>query len=321
MYPGGDMQLILGLLAIYSMNANSMNVNDDYREMIWDSREKAWLSLDQIQPRFHNEIFVLGEEHATTDNAADPLTRLHHANQLRLIEQLKKHERVSVGMEFISYPFQPETDRFVAGEYAEADFLKTIGWGLSPFEFYRDQVLASRGSGRTLALNAPRELTRRVGQVGPNGLSQDERSLLPPIWERGGDEYFERFQETMREHVPPEKIENYFWAHSLWDDTMAWKAMARLDGSVLAIIVGEFHAEFGHGLPSRLRRHGASHVTTVIQVPIDDFSENELRKAIAPDPQYGDRADLLWVYSSLHSRQRVTGPKRQLWKELTWFFN
>jgi hypothetical protein len=133
--------------------------------------------------------------------------------------------------------------------------------------------------------------------VGPNGLTEQERTLLPPLWERGSAQYFARFQEIMQGHVPAEKIENYFWAHSLWDDTMAWKALQRPEGTVLAIIVGVFHAEFGHGLPARLLRHGAANVTTVIQIPIERFTPELLREAIAPDPVYGDRADLIWVYS------------------------
>jgi uncharacterized iron-regulated protein len=292
MYPGGDMQLILGLMLIYSFSANA-----EYQEKIWDTREKTWLTLEQVAARNPDEVFVIGEEHAVPDSVGDPLPTIHHRNQTRLIEQLKKYHRVSVGMEFISYPFQAETDRFVDGDMAEADFLKAVGWGSNPFEFYRDQILASRGSGRTLALNAPRSLARRVGQVGPEGLSDAEKALLPPIWERGSEAYFARFQEAMGGHVPTEKAELYFWAQSLWDDTMAWKALERPEGSILAIIVGYFHVEFGHGLPARLHRYGVKNVTTVIQRPIEEFTPENLHEAIAPDPEYGDRADLIWVYS------------------------
>lgn len=284
------MQLIFSLfLLTFHLNAAPAH------EAIWDQRSQQWVQLEDLKAE-PGEIFVLGEQHATTDNTEDPEIRIHHDNQLRWLNHLKKSLPIAVGMEFISYPFQSETDQFLAGHLSEPDFLQKIGWGPTPFEFYRQQILAPKGQGPTLALNAPRELTKKVAKLGREQLSDKDKDLLPPIWERGGPEYLERFEEVMKDHLPPEKLENYFWAHSLWDDTMAWKALARPTSHALTIIVGAFHVEFGHGLPARLKRYGAHKVTTVLQVPVTSWDEATLKQAIAPDAKYGTRADLIWVY-------------------------
>ena len=95
--------------------------------------------------------------------------------------------------------------------------------------------------------------------MGPAALSAEERRFLPPVWERGNARYFERFQEAMKDHAEPEEIDNYFWAQSLWDDTMAWQALRAQTADprgILVIIVGAFHVEFGGGLPFEIRRLG-----------------------------------------------------------------
>lgn len=286
------MQLIFGLLLICT-NLSATPAH----EAIWDTQRKIWLNLSDIKPSGSDVIFVLGEEHALPDNENDPQIKAHHENQVRWLNQLKQFGPVSVGMEFIAYPFQEVTDRYLAGQATEAEFLEQVGWGKMPFAPYREQILASRGGGRTLALNAPRTLTRQVGRLGPNGLTEQEKALLPPVWELGSAAYFERFKEAMGQHVPADKIQNYFWAHCLWDDTMAWKATSAPRAEPLTIIVGSFHSEFGHGLPERLKRYGAKNVKTVMQVAVSEWSEDEVQRALQPDPHYGDRADYLWIYS------------------------
>jgi hypothetical protein len=65
---------------------------------------------------------------------------------------------------------------------------------------------------------------------------------------------------------------------------------------VFVVIVGEFHAEFGHGLPARLSRQGVAQVKTVVQAEVADWTAAALAEAVAPDVKYGARADYIWVY-------------------------
>jgi uncharacterized iron-regulated protein len=236
---------------------------------------------------------VVGEEHDVPG---------HHANQLAVLRALTARGLpVSVGLEFLYYPDQPVVDRFVRGEIAEADFLRAVRWEGYPFDWYRPLVLYPRESaGHTRALNAPVRLTRALAQRGLAGLSDEERSLLPPGFQIGGESYFERFATAARQHgsLSETALQAYFAAQSAWDDTMAWQAAeflrARPD-QVLVIIVGDFHVSYGGGLPDRLRARGVSNVLVFSQVNRHGLSDEETSRLVLPDARYGSRADVVWV--------------------------
>ena len=275
------------------------------QEAIWDAKARKFISLMEFQANA-GDIVVLGEDHASIENAGEPETYIHHYNQMRLIAQLQSEAStqaatVSVGIEFFAYTFQSEVDLYVRGALPEKDFLKYVQWGGNPFEFYRRQVLAPEaGGGRTLALNIPRAISAKVAKSGRDSLNEREKLLLPPVWNRGNAAYFERFSAEMKGHVPPPAIENYFWAQSLWDATMTWKALEhrkQLPRDILLIIVGAFHVEYGGGLPHELRRQGGARVKTVVQVATPDWEPATIRKAVEPHPLYGARADYIWLHT------------------------
>lgn len=217
----------------------------------------------------------------------------HHENQRNLLVHLANRPRVvSVGMEHFAYPLQDAVDDYVRGSLDEADFLTQMGWGKGlSFDHYRLQVRIPRYTGgRTLALNIPRYISGKVARSGLESLSADERTLLPPLYSRGSEDYFERFKEVMENHIPESMLENYFMAQSLWDDTMAWttaRQLATNPEELIVILVGDFHAIYGHGLVERLRANGVDRITVVSQV---------LKKDEAlPHPVYGPRSDYIWV--------------------------
>ena len=196
-------------------------------------------------------------------------------------------------MEFFDFTQQTQLDAFLAGKITEADFLKAVKWGSIPFDFYREQVLAPLSmQGKTIALNAPRSLTSAISKSGLSALSEEQKKLLPPRFELGRDIYRERFTETMIDHVPKDAITRYFEAQSVWDDTMAHLASEFIKQNpeqVLVIIVGDFHAIYGGGLPDRLRARGQSDILVFSQ--IKSSSDDE----VTPHSEWGKRADFIWV--------------------------
>lgn len=269
-------------------------------EAIWDVRAHKFITLAEFKTA-PGDIIVMGEEHAIKGSESDPETFVHHQNQTRLIHKLKESQTVSVGVEFLTYTFQHLVDEFVDGFFPEAAFLQDVHWGSNPFQFYRNQILSTRGTwGQTVALNIPQEIADQVTKAGKDSLTPDQKALTPPFWERGNDSYFERFSDIMKEHAPPAAIERYFWAQSLWDDTMTWKALEHQrehPEHVLVIIVGEFHVLYGGGLPYELKKNGAHSVKTVVQMQISDWADSTLQEAIRPDPKYGESADYIWLHS------------------------
>jgi uncharacterized iron-regulated protein len=244
-------------------------------------------ALDDVQP---GSVVILGELHGT--GAIPPL-------QMQVLETLKKRHKVSVGMEFFEYPHQGQVTEFLSGNVPENDFLKSIGWGGLPFDAYREQVIfPRRAGGVTLALNAPRNLTNKVARFGLQALDDKERAQLPPDFVLGNDRYFSRFQNAMGEHVPAEALPRYFAAQSIWDETMAWKASEFIKQNpqqVLVIIVGEFHVQYGGGLPDRLKARGIPFVRTFSFVNLNGLSQQEMQRELFPSPLDGKRADFLWT--------------------------
>jgi uncharacterized iron-regulated protein len=295
------MRSIFLALAFCSQAAFAMPNTIPSSEKIYDSLKGEWLRPDEFALAIHpGEVLVMGELHATKDNVEDAGIQIQHSDQLAMINVMRSRGfATSVGMEFLEYPFQKSVDQFLKGAISEAEFLKAVQWGSNPFDFYRDQILAPlKSRGTTVALNIPRAIANKVSRDGIFSLDEEDRAFLPPIWERGSDPYFNRFEEAMKDHATPAQIENFFMAQSLWDDTMAWnvsKHQKSYDDNMV-IIVGEFHVEYNLGLPARLARYGVQQVKTMVHAEVKDWTEEALSEAVKPDPKLGPRADYIWVF-------------------------
>jgi uncharacterized iron-regulated protein len=238
------------------------------------------------------QIIVMGENHGL---------KTAQQAQVELLKALRARGlKISVGLEFFYYPDQTLVDDFRQGILTEPDFLQKIQWGSPSFDFYREQALFplyDLGE-RTLALNAPRTLTSRISKVGLGGLTPDEQKLLPPQFELGRASYKERFL-AMMPHLPnAEAGERYFAAQSVWDDTMAYYAAEFMKGhqdQVLVIVVGDFHAQFGGGLPDRIAARTQQKPIVFSYVNLAGLSLDEQNEEITPSMAYGARADYLWL--------------------------
>lgn len=259
---------------------------------IWDSQGNLSSTESLTESLKTHGVIILGENHGL---------KTHQEQHLMILNNLKNSGRsVHVGLEFFSYPFQNQVDSYRLGKLDEADFLKSVEWGGTPYEFYRPQALFpdySLGE-RTWALNAPRALTGQIAKVGIAQLTPELAALMPPDFQVGRDSYKERFLKIIGDHVKdPAKQQYYFEAQSVWDDTMAWRIQTFREQhptAVLVVIVGEFHVQYGGGLPARLKSRGIHNVLIISQVDTRELNAEELQKQIKPDPEYGPRADWIW---------------------------
>lgn len=265
---------------------------------IYDGASLNPVSLDQALAQITpGSVVVVGENHGL---------KTHQNQQVSVLTALRaKGLKVSVGMEFFTFTDQAFVDQYRAGQLSEKDFLSQIKWGSPSFEFYKEQVLfpSLREGSSTWALNAPRSLTSKVAKTGLSSLTNEEQALLPPQFQLGRESYRRRFL-AMMPHLPsPEARERYFAAQSIWDDTMAWRAsdfLAQHPEQVLVIVVGEFHVQYGGGLPDRIRaRSPLTPVWTFSQVNTAELSPEEIEAEIAPSSEYGPRAHFLWLAPTL----------------------
>lgn len=262
--------------------------------MIWSSDGKVSSYEQMIQSLITRRVIILGENHGL---------KTHQNQHLMILNSLRQAGlQIHVGLEFFSYPNQPQVEAYKKGVLSEEEFLEAIKWQSPSYDYYRGQALfpqESLGEG-TWALNAPRSLTSQVARKGLESLSYELKQLLPPDFQLGRDSYKKRFLETLGgggHFQDPQVADRYFAAQSIWDDTMAWRAYQILDQNpqaILVIIVGEFHVQYGGGLPDRLRARGVDGVATVSQVNTVGLSPEALEKEIVPHEEYGPRADWIW---------------------------
>ncbi len=250
-------------------------------------------SLDSVSA---GSILIVGENHAL---------QIHQNQQLDILNQLrKKGLNVALGMEFFTYTDQAILEDYREGKVPEAEFLSRIQWTGFSYDFYRPQVLfpmINEGA-HTVALNAPRSLTGKVSKLGLSALTELEMRLLPPVFSLGRNSYKNRFFHYMGSHFPNKEAgERYFTAQSIWDDTMAWVATEYIKShgdQVLVIIVGDFHVQFGGGLPDRIRaRAPALPVTTFSLINTSGMTLDEIQLEVQPTAGNEIRADYLWLKS------------------------
>jgi uncharacterized iron-regulated protein len=113
-----------------------------------------------------------------------------HWAQLRLLEERTARNRkagvaTALGMEMFQRPFQGVLDDFAARRIDEGALLSRSGWkdrwGFE-WSLYRPMVLLARERGAALlALNTPRELTKKVSRRGLDKLDDGDRSKLPEL--------------------------------------------------------------------------------------------------------------------------------------------
>ncbi len=123
----------------------------------------------------------LGENHR---NPHDHWAQLHVLDQLTARNR-KAGVATALGMEMFQRPFQGVLDDFAARRIDEGALLSRSGWkdrwGFD-WALYRPMVLMARDRGATLvALNAPRELTKKVSRRGVDRLDPSDRRALPEL--------------------------------------------------------------------------------------------------------------------------------------------
>ena len=242
-------------------------------------------------------ILILGEMHGLA-----PI-RDQHMEVLNSLRSVYSGQ-ISVGMEFINYTDQTPLSAYSAGLLTEEDFLKKVNWSGFDFELYRQQILfPSWDLGeRVLGINLSRTVTSQIAKGGLGSLTPEQLQLMPPNFTVGRDSYRGRFFAAMGMHPTP-KLENYFIAQSAWDDTMAWQTVEFFKKNpehVFVIIVGEFHAQYGGGLPdhlrARLNAENMDHsIVTLSQIYAEGLTSEEIQNEMQPSVTDCPRGDFIWL--------------------------
>ncbi|MDX2091452.1 MAG: ChaN family lipoprotein [Kofleriaceae bacterium] len=223
----------------------------------------------------------------------------HHWVQLEIVRQLGKQrptdEKLALGLEMVQRPFQGVLDDYAA-KRIDAKALQTRAgweerWGYD-FGFYGPTIDAALAAGGVvLALNAPRELTKKVVRKGLESLTPDERKQVPELvlddanhraWfdalmegMGGAGGHAHRKQPASTEEPAETKdlpqpaempsAERIYTVQVIWDETMAdttAKWLAANPNGRAVILAGNGHCH-DSAIVNRLKRRGVRDAVSV----------------------------------------------------------
>ncbi len=262
---------------------------------IVDGRTGRAVTTDDFWRRLGEARAVcVGEEHPNPH---------HHWAQLTVVDHLAvagSGRRLALGLEMVQRPYQGVLDDYASRAIDEAALLSRTGWADRwgyPFALYRPMLELARTRGLALiALNAPRELVKRVARAGVAALTAAERAQLPALvlddvqhraWfdgvmRRAGDDRDNPHHAAPAAgpHPGAPPADQVYAAQVVWDESMAEQAHAWLagGGDAIVILAGTGHCH-DSAIVRRLLRRGATAVVSVR--PILDDGEGNVADALA----------------------------------------
>jgi len=190
-----------------------------------------------------------------------------------LREMASQPGELAVGVEWIQARFQPVVDDYFAGRIDESAFLRKVEyyerWRFD-YRLYRPIIEYARENEIPLiALNASRELTDAVKDVGVDGLSGDLAAEAPDEYDFSDTAYKQQLQTMFAMHgngdVDDESFRRFVEVQLTWDEKMAERVAEYLDGAPgrrMVVMAGKGHISGRSGIPSRVtRRTGIEGVT------------------------------------------------------------
>lgn len=226
-----------------------------------------------------------------------------HEIQLEALENLDTGKGdLAVGFEMFQRPAQPVLDQWVRGELTEWEFLEKVNWYRSwgfPYPLFRPIFLYCREHRiPMIALNAPQEVTRKVGRTGLRSLTDAERALVAEDLRLTDRANRRNFDEIFTHH-PGINLDFYYEAFCVWDETMAESAARHLRkaGGRMLVIAGSGHIRGGLGIPERIRRRTGG-TFRILYTRDTGSAEENFDTLLAPG------ADVLWWTSPSPSPER-----------------
>jgi uncharacterized iron-regulated protein len=265
-------------------------------EEIFSLPEGEKVSLSELLRNVEGaRVLFVGETHDQLD---------HHRIQLTLIQELlRKRKSVVVAMEMFKRLQQPTLDRWSEGLLTESQFLKEVDWEKTwsmDYGLYKGILDESQKNHlKVLGLNVPRELVRRVAEVGIDGLSPEDRAKVPDM-DLSDMNYRKHLASVYRGHKEgsAKGFERFYEAQCLWDEGMAetlssFLASPEGQGKTVVVIVGKGHIVFNFGIPKRVyRRTPLPFRTIVLKEWEKDLGDD---KDLTSDSGRQPPGDYLWI--------------------------
>jgi len=206
-----------------------------------------------------------------------------HDIQFRTIQALyEKNKNVSIGLEMLPAETQPVLDKWSQGQLTKEEFLREVKWYIywnMNFGFYEKIFDFAKGKNISVfALNVPREVITKIRMKGWDGLSQEEKALVPPP-DLSSQEHKTLIRAIFGSTEIPHQMkgeglekmfEGLYRAQVAWDEVMAANAVKgeEKDKSQMVILAGSGHLLYNLGMNARVYEKSKLPFATVIPVSL-----------------------------------------------------
>ena len=250
--------------------------------IIFDIKNKQFLSKDELlSDRTNSDSFVFGEIHY------HKCIQTAQAEVIKWIANERKKE-FTVGMEFIDYDKQAETDHWSEEYLTGAIGLRTytqklIGARDNDLRYAPILREAILNDGQVLGTNSPRDIKSLLMK---NGYESIPEKYKVNTFFNGSKAYFDRFKKAMEGHASDEEIQKYFLAQVYTDNYIAEKLISKRKHDLSIQVIGSFHSDYYDGVISQLNLRGEENITS-----IRFTDKKDLYDFMIPDSRYGAVAD------------------------------
>jgi uncharacterized iron-regulated protein len=224
---------------------------------------------DIINQNMDKDVFIIGEAHDNYDC---------HVFQRDFIKSLyKKHPKIVVGFEFFMRDDEEILEQWRLGKISEVSLIKKTQWYKKTSQNYGYTRLImdviKKYKIKTIGLNVPRTILRKVSRKGFDSLSPEEKELFPTLHITNTQhEYFiKSIFGTFAAQVPF-WFKNIYNAQKCWDVIMAESmrktlALKKYKGYKGIIIAGSNHVAYGLGIPFRYKSaHKKAALLTIMPI-------------------------------------------------------
>lgn len=244
----------------------------------WYTKDGKAISLDEaVQSLAAYDVALFGEYH---DKAAV------HQEELAFLEKMyAKNPELTLSLEMIERDVQPLLDRYLQGKATETEFVAASRPWKNYLEDYRPLVnFAKARRMDVIASNIPRYMAAAYAKSGTlDGIEDEQKQYLPRVHRVEHAAYYAQFAAYMNAGhsgmpMPPERIERFYQAQCLKDDTMAESiadAFAKDPKRRILHVQGEFHGRNGLGVAEKLKKLRPEIKVAVITSILTDGSRVE----------------------------------------------
>lgn len=213
------------------------------------------ISFPELMQRLQTKrVVFVGETHDRYD---------HHMNQLLILRAMHRQDpKIGIGVEWFQQNFQPVINNYLAGKINEDQLLEqTDYYNRWRYDFRMLRPILEYAKAHQLpviALNAPSELTSKVGMQGLDSLTKAERAQLPDEITPAAGSYLNKLRQVFASHAHGHgQFENFAMVQRIWDETMASNVVKFLqtnEKSRMIVFAGSGHVSAKAAIPNDVSR-------------------------------------------------------------------